>query len=354
MTLAQYGEFRILRDIVHPALRGVSPKEGLGDDCGCVTLQSTGLDLVVTTDAVPKPAVWHLGHNSYHTWGWYSVVINLSDLAAAGADPLLFVTCVDAPDSMGASDFEEFFLGMAEACETFGVLNAGGNIRSADSFSACGTAVGVIRSGSQIRRGGCKPEDLIVCVGTCGAFSSAYIRAKAIGLRCASDHDRTCLLRPKPRIQEMRILRDAGVVSAASDNSDGVLGTLSNIAEASKCAIHLTLSDDSIPPDVRSIALEYGYDPWNLFFCWGDWQVVAAISSTKLAEFSDLARKHTIPFIPLGRAVAGAPAIYAVTDGLTRPVRVLRNESFSQSSFTRDPEAQLNRMLNESIVGDHA
>jgi hypothetical protein len=100
--------------------------------------------------------------------------------------------------------------------------------------------------------------------------------------------------------------------------------------------------------------LEYGYDPWNLFFCWGDWQVVAAISSTKLAEFSDLARKHTIPFIPLGRAVAGAPAIYAVTDGLTRPVRVLRNESFSQSSFTRDPEAQLNRMLNESIVGDHA
>ena len=63
MTLAQYGEFRILRDIVHPALRGVSPKEGLGDDCGCVTLQSTGLDLVVTTDAVPKPAVWHLGHN---------------------------------------------------------------------------------------------------------------------------------------------------------------------------------------------------------------------------------------------------------------------------------------------------
>src|SRR5947207_987313 len=116
-TLGDWGEFRILNEIVLPTVRSVGPPKLLGDDCAFVpTALSTSEELVVTTDVGPKPLSWEVGLKSYSSWGWYSVVVNLSDLASAGARAIAFANSIDAPSEMPVRDLSDFFAGIRDAC----------------------------------------------------------------------------------------------------------------------------------------------------------------------------------------------------------------------------------------------
>ena len=79
-TLADLGEFRVLREVVIATLQADGSASHLGDDCAAIDLPGGSKGLVVTADAAPKPAVWYLGVEDYYTWGWYAVVANASDL----------------------------------------------------------------------------------------------------------------------------------------------------------------------------------------------------------------------------------------------------------------------------------
>jgi thiamine-monophosphate kinase len=68
-TLADWGEFRLLEEIVFPILSGTSLL--LGDDCAYVKMQKNSNSIAITSDATPTPLVWHLGYKSFWTFGWY-------------------------------------------------------------------------------------------------------------------------------------------------------------------------------------------------------------------------------------------------------------------------------------------
>jgi thiamine-monophosphate kinase len=249
-TLKDLGEFAILQRIVLPTVGTSAAVSPLGDDCAFVRLPSGSHDLVVTTDFGPRPLAWHVGHQSYRTWGWYAVMINVSDLAAGGATPLVVTTSVEAPADMLVSEFREFFEGIVEACRAHKIGNAGGNIRQAAKFACHGTAIGVAPKRSQLRRNGARPGDSLIAVGECGRFAIAFIHAKEYGFTGLSSEDQSRLCRPRARIDEIRTLHRLGLLNAASDNSDGVLGAIWNIAEASGCAVELDMSERGIPARV--------------------------------------------------------------------------------------------------------
>lgn len=343
-TLADWGEFRLLNEIVLPALEDTSLFP-LGDDCAYVQIPESGRSLVITSDAAPKPLVWNLGHRSFWTWGWYALLINISDLAAAGAKPLAFTSSVEAPSSMLIDDFREFFSGMATACREFAISNAGGNIRTAPRFECHGTAIGTVKKGKLLTRGGCHPGDVIAVIGECGRFISAYLQARTSGISCLSEDDKVRLLQPRPQIREMAFLQNAGVLHASSDNSDGLLGALWNIAERSKCQIEIDMRDELIPDGVRSIARIEGLDPWNLMFCWGDWQVVVAIAADILSHFETLASQEGIRYMLLGRAVDGQPVLYGVHSGHRTRLNLLRNENFVGAAYNENIEDHIKYML---------
>ena len=177
-TLADIGEFKLLRELVIPTVCGSDSVSPLGDDCAFVSLPIGNRDLVITTDVIPRPLAWHIGHHSYRTWGWYAVMINVSDLAAGGARPLAITTSIEAPGDMLINDFKEFFDGMADACQEHGIANTGGNIREAPKFACHGTAIGTVPVGSQLRRNGARPGDILISIGECGLFATAYLKGK--------------------------------------------------------------------------------------------------------------------------------------------------------------------------------
>jgi len=348
-TLADVGEFSLLQQVVLPTVgssKGVTP---LGDDCAVVKLPSGQHDLVVTTDVAPRPLAWHVGHQSYRTWGWYTIVINISDLAAAGATPLAITTSIEAPGNMLVNDFKEFFDGIADACQEHGIANAGGNIREAPKFACHGTAIGIVPVGSQLKRNGAQPGDILVSIGECGRFAAAYLKGEKYGFDKLSKDDQIRLTRPHARTKEMQILHSQGLVNAACDNSDGVLGSLWNIAEASKCAIELDISPDLIPKQVAEAASEFGYNPWNLMFFWGDWQVIASVPVNQSDNFWKSAKEHRIPVQNLGRACEGPPQLMGLSEGRRHSLRLLRNENFLKSSFNTDIEEHVDFMLRSQL-----
>ena len=275
--------------------------------------------------------------------------MNLSDLAAAGARPIAFTSSVEAPSSMKVRDFTSFFQGMADACRQFDTPNGGGNIRMANTFGCHGTAIGLEESGEPLTRRGCKSGDRVVAIGTNGMFISAFIKAKNSGLSNLAESERGFLLRPRPRLKEVQLLRKAGFLTAASDNSDGVLGALWNIAERSGCAFELNVSDNCIPPEVWDAAKLVNANPWNLMFCWGDWQVIASVRSTHFQEFKKSAETNRIPYLTLGVARTGEPSITWKQGRNSRTVRVIRNENFTSSSFNSSMEANLSYMLHTPL-----
>jgi thiamine-monophosphate kinase len=348
-TLGDLGEFALLQQVVLPALRGGEGVSPLGDDCAFVRLPTGDHELVVTTDVAPRPLAWHLGHQSYRTWGWYAVVVNVSDLAAAGAAPLVITTSVEAPPGMAVDDFKEFFEGMAEASRDHGIANGGGNVRDAPRFACHGTAIGVVPTGAQLRRSGARPDDFVVAVGECGRFGTAYVRAKERGFQALSRDEQAQLCRPRAYANEMQILHSRGLVSAASDDSDGVLGALWNIAEASGCSIELDMSPGALPGRVAGVARELGYNPWNLMFFWGGWQVIVSVPGPQSDEFWRVAKEHRIPVQRLGRTCEGPPRLVGLSEGRRRSLRLLRNENFLESSFGASAVTNVEFMLRSPL-----
>lgn len=346
--LDDWGEFRLISDVVIPTLQNRGVAKSLGDDCGFLPLSVHG-HLAVTTDYGPRPLVWELGHTSYWTWGWLAVVINASDLAAGGAKPIGFTSSVEAPPSMAVDDFRDFFDGMAAACHEFAIPNLGGNIRAAPHFECHGTAFGLVEHEHPLTRSGCRPGDIIVAVGECGRFISAYLQAKQNGLGNIAEDEQERLLKPRPRLIEMATLHQANVLTASSDNSDGVLGAIWNIAERSACGVELELGADSISPSVHKVAQENKLNPLNLALCWGDWQVIVAIAKNSLQTFMKVATDHKIEYTLLGKAVEGLPKLYGKLDGRRIPLKVLRNENFAETSYNKNVHDHLVRMLHDSI-----
>jgi thiamine-monophosphate kinase len=347
--LSDWGEFRLINEII---LRLLAPDRGShlkGDDCAYVRVPKMADSLAITSDVGPKPLVWNIGHESYFTWGWYAVAINASDLATAGAEPLAFTSSVEAPSSMRVADFRDFFRGIASACREFGFPNAGGNIREAPRFECHGTGIGTVGEGPLLGRGGCKPGDQIVAVGECGRFITAYIHAKLRGIPALSVRERDMLLNPRPPLREMARLRRSGFLTAASDNSDGVLGSLWNIVQASSCVVEIEMSDDLIPFEIKDAAASVGADPWNLMLCWGDWQVICAVSAESVERFGKFAAAEGITVQPLGWATAGPPSLYGCRNNRRTPLNLIRNESFTSASFNRGAEAQLAYMLKSPL-----
>src|SRR5437762_13765694 len=121
-TLQDFGEREIIREIL--------PRytSGIGDDCAILNVKSS--HLVVTTDPVPEPASKLLGGDPDPYWtGWLLVIINASDLAAAGANPDAFLAAIEAPATTPVDDFERFLSGVSDACSAEGLQYIGGNLR---------------------------------------------------------------------------------------------------------------------------------------------------------------------------------------------------------------------------------
>lgn len=343
--LSELGEFEILQSIVLPRLEPISLKSAVWSDAARIA-PPLGKEIVVTSDPAPIPASWHVGPRDYTTYGWYAVVVNTSDIAAAGADPVAALFSVDAPADMLVDDLDAFFEGIVLASQAMGLQNAGGNLRQSSLFACHGFIVGAAPDGGGLTRSGAQPGDAIVAVGDLGGFTSAFLDARDLGIGKLTTRARMALERPTAQIGPMQQLRD--LINAASDASDGVLAAIDNIAQASGLTAFIDLDALVVSPDVASTSARTGIAAANLLLFWGGWQVLVAVDPGSVEAVLQVPGTSL-----LGRFESGQPGVYSDSAGRRLPLRLLRNESFTATGLTSDFLSHIDQMLDTSII-DHS
>ena len=241
------------------ALRGLATSNaarGLADDCAVIDLG--GEALVLTHDMMVEGVHWLPGADPADV-AWKLVAVNLSDLAAKGAQPLGVLLGY----MLGDND-ARFVEGLGEALAAFSMPLLGGDTVSAGSGAqTLGlTAIGRAAHRPVPSRSGASAGDSVWITGPLGGAMLGFE-----ALRDGTDTDTTAFRRPVPRLAEGRAL--APLVTAMMDISDGLLLDASRMAQASGVTIAIEADavpfTPALPPDRRRDALSWG-DDYELLF----------------------------------------------------------------------------------------
>lgn len=234
-------EFEQIARLYRPLTRGAPEAFDLLDDAAAIPSRP-GFDLVVTKDALVE-GVHFLAEDAPELVARKLLRVNLSDLAAKGAEPYGYFLAVSWPAGRGYEDREAFARGLDLDGRAYDVRLLGGDTTSTPGpLTASLTLLGWTPAGRMVRRGGARPGDLVAVSGTIGDA--------ALGLEAARgrlrDPDGALADRyrlPRPRTDLAGWLREHA--HAAADVSDGLVADAGHVARASGLAIRLDL--DRLP-----------------------------------------------------------------------------------------------------------
>ena len=221
------GEFDLIeRYFKRPAKQAVL---GVGDDCALIQ-PTAGMQLAISSDRLVEgrhflstvdPA--RLGHKA--------LAVNLSDLAACGAQPLAFTLALALPraDEAWLTGFSQ---GLLQLADDFGCELIGGDTTQGP-LNICITVFGEVPPGDAHLRGNAQAGDDIYVSGTLGDARLALevFRGTQSLDAPAFEQARLRLEKPTPRIALGIELR--AIANAAIDVSDGLLGDLGHILKRS-------------------------------------------------------------------------------------------------------------------------
>ena len=228
MKLSELGEFGFLAELER---RGLA--EGIGDDAA-----QLGDGRVVTQDLLLEGVHFRFDLISWRELGYRAAAVNLSDLAACGAEPEALLVGLVLPGDAAVEDVLELYAGLREP----GVAVVGGDTSAGERVLVSVAAAG--RSERVPGRGGARPGDLVVVTGPLGGAGAAYRSGR--------------LSRPPLRLDEGRRL--AAHAHAMLDVSDGIGVDAARIAARSGCRVAIDLDRVPLGADATVADLAFGED----------------------------------------------------------------------------------------------
>lgn len=218
---------------------------GLGDDAAVLT-PTPGRQLVFTADAI-NAGVHFLGDDPAGDVAAKLLAVNLSDLAAMGAEGVGYLITTAWPGDLDEGWIADFAQGLAEAQAAYSVALLGGDtVATLGPLSLSLTAIGELPVDSALRRNGARAGDRIYVSGRIGdAGVGLHILRDGLMGGATADRERAVerYRRPEPRLALGRSLR--GLASACIDISDGLVADLAHLAEQS--AARMTVELDRVP-----------------------------------------------------------------------------------------------------------
>ncbi len=234
------GEFDLIaRYFTRPVRRAVL---GVGDDCALLAALPAGQQLAVSSDMLVEGRHF-LSTVAPHRLGHKALAVNLSDLAACGAEPLAFTLALAMP-RVDETFLEGFAGGLFALADEQGIELVGGDT-TAGPLNICITVFGAVPIGQALLRSGARAGDQLWVSGTLGDARLALeaFRGSVSLPGAAFDAVRLRMECPTPRVALGRALR--GVATGAIDLSDGLVGDLGHVLARS--GVGATLDADALP-----------------------------------------------------------------------------------------------------------
>ncbi len=276
MRVSELGEFGLIRRLTAGLETRPDVLLGVGDDAAILDPGRDAL-LVATVDSQVEGQHFLRGVALPAEIGHKALAVNLSDIAAMGAEPLWALVSLVLPRTLETADLDGIYQGMQALAKRYGVAIVGGNVAATDGPLTLDLAVlGRVGRGRALLRSGGRPGDAILVTGTLGAAASGVLVATVPAPNGPQPtpevlgRAHTAMAAPVPRVKEGQALSATGVVSAMLDVSDGLAADLGHLCEASNVGALLDASAIPVSPAAEAIAALYGRDPLALALAGGE------------------------------------------------------------------------------------
>jgi len=222
-------------------IRRISEILGGVENDDCAVIDAGERYLVATTDMLHRKTDFPDIMNPWQM-GWMAVAVNLSDIAAMGAEPAGVLIAAGLPPQADQYFIDELFSGFGDCAAYYGTRIIGGDTDSHEELTITGTALGFVEKDLALRRAGARPGDLLCTTGALGGAGGG-LWAWQQGRHDSPFIEK--LLEPEPRLAEGRALAKSRAVSAMMDNSDGLALSLFDLAEVSQ--VGFVVQEEALP-----------------------------------------------------------------------------------------------------------
>ena len=234
---------------------------GIGDDCA-ILRPKPGQDLLLSIDTLIEGVHFPQGTAAYQL-GWRSLAVNLSDLAAMGAQPAWFTLALALPDS-DEGWLSEFSRGLFDLADQHQIRLIGGDT-TRGPLSITIQVHGYTPTGKALRRDGALAGDTLYVTGFPGEAGAGLRRIQQGGYT-DTDHLIRRFYQPRPRLAFAQSIRD--LAHSAIDISDGLLADIGHILERS--GVGACVDVDAIPCSAQLVAAEGTVEALRLALTAGD------------------------------------------------------------------------------------
>lgn len=348
MKVLELGEFGLIRLLA----AGVSHPDsnllvGIGDDAA--VWSSWPQATVATTDTLFQGVHFDLQFITWYELGWKALAVNISDIAAMGAVPRYAVVSLGLPGDAEVEAVQELYRGMAGVGGLFQTTVVGGDVvRSPGGAMVAVTVFGHAIDGDEskgrgrakdrvpiLKRSAARAGDLVAVTGSLGA-SAAGLRMLRMGAPLDPTAEaalRLAHLKPLPRVREGQALVRAGV-KAAIDISDGTIGDLVKVCEASGVGARVRVDRLPVRAEVRNSFPEESYDEFALHGG-EDYELLFTAPAKVVDEARGRVKTETGTEITvIGEITRENPGVVVVIDrdGAERPVKAGGYDHFAAAT----------------------
>jgi thiamine-monophosphate kinase len=244
---------------------------GPGDDAAVI---ATGDGrVVVSTDLLIENRHFRRDWSSANDIGHKAAARNFADIVAMGAVPTALLVGFAGPGTLDVEWVDGLITGMREECGEVGAAVVGGDVTAADLVMLGVTALGDLQGRAPVTLDGAKVGDIVAVCGRLG-WAAAGFAVLGRGFRSpvsvVSAHRR-----PEPPYLEGPAAADLGATSM-TDISDGLVGDLTHVAEASGVRIDIRADAVEVPAKLREVGAALNVDPLVWVLTGGDDYALAA------------------------------------------------------------------------------
>ena len=271
---------------------------GIGDDAALISVGS-GMEIAISTDMLVSGTHFFADTPAYDL-GWKSLAVNLSDMAAMGANPK-WVTLAIALPQADENWLKQFSSGFFACAEEFNIdLIGGDTTRGPLTISI--QIMGEIPTSQAIQRNGAKEGDDVWVSGALGkaALGLDHLLGNQIIPENELEHHLKALHVPQPRISLGLALRS--IASSCVDISDGLLADLGHILNASNVATCLQLS--AIP--TSDFIAQHLEDPKFLHYALAggdDYELCFTAHNNHQTSLQQLGKTLNLPLTKIGKVI---------------------------------------------------
>jgi len=234
------------------------------------------------------------------------VTVNVSDLAAMGAETIGILISMGLPGNMKLSKFDQIIDGILNACKNYNMALIGGDTNESKELTLCGTCLGIVKKENVMMRHGAHVGDVLAVTGPLGLAAAGFkVLLDASHKFDNLNEDTKYLvtkhaLEPEAKLDMGIILANSGSVTSASDITDGLLSELGEMIDACENRIGMVLNQEDIPipKAVFEIADTSKEDPFEMAFAYGeDFELVLTVKPDLFDDLKSRINLYKIGFI---------------------------------------------------------